>query len=308
MPAAGAAEVSTAPGAAGTSGVSSGVSGAAAEEASCFGHAPVPPQAVLAYGDLPEHLADVHLPPTGPAAGAAWPLVLLFHGGAWRARHDRAHLSPFAAMLAGRGFAVASVEYRRGDGRTRAGRWPDTFDDIAAAVDTLPGLVRAQPWGEAVDAGRLLLAGHSAGGHAALWAAARHRLPLGSRWRLSGSAPAPTGVVALAPIADFATARTMRVCGDAVDQLLGSGPDIRARSPQLDPAALLPTGVPTTIVHGGSDIDVPPRISRTFVQAAGSAGQRVRLTLVEGVGHFAVIDPAVPAAHIAADELWRLLG
>ncbi|WP_030252268.1 alpha/beta hydrolase, partial [Streptomyces sp. NRRL S-455] len=136
--------------------------------------------------------------------------VVVLHGGAWRAPYDRRHVSPFAGFLARRGFAVASVEYRRGGEEPRrdgdgpaAGRWPDTFDDVAAARDALPELAaRELPQ---ADLRRTVVTGHSAGGQLALWAAARHVLPQGSPWRLP--APPPLrGVVALAPIGDFVSA------------------------------------------------------------------------------------------------------
>ncbi|MFF7649038.1 alpha/beta hydrolase [Streptomyces sp. NPDC007983] len=282
---------------------------AAAEEASLFGHAPVAPDATAAYGEHPDQVVDFHLP-RDPAAPA--PLVVLFHGGAWRAPYDRRHLSPFAAHLAGRGFAVALPEYRRGaepdrghppGARHRAGRWPETFDDIAAVVDRVPRLVRESGLGGVADVDRVVLAGHSAGGHAALWAAARHRLPPHARWHLA--APPPLrGVVALAPIADLSAARALRVCSDAVDELLGDR--LAARLPFADPAALLPTGVPTVLVQGGTDVDVPPQVADSFAAAGAVAGQPPRVVRIAAVGHFPLIDPATAAARTVADEIARL--
>ncbi|MFI0817248.1 alpha/beta hydrolase [Streptomyces sp. NPDC021098] len=283
---------------------------AAAEEASLFGHAPVAPDATAAYGDHPDQAVDFFLPrdPAGPA-----PLVVLFHGGAWRAPYDRHHLSPFAAHLAGHGLAVAVPEYRRGaaaDGdredppgaRPVAGRWPETLDDIAAVVDRLPQLVRESGLG-GVDGGRVVLAGHSAGGHAALWAAARHRLPPHARWHLPAP-PALHGVVALAPIADLTAARALRVCSDAVDELLGDR--LAARLPLADPAALLPTGVPTVLVQGGTDVDVPPQVADSFAAAGAVAGEPPRVVRIAAVGHFPLIDPATAAARTVAGEIARL--
>ncbi|GAA2275077.1 hypothetical protein GCM10010149_17120 [Nonomuraea roseoviolacea subsp. roseoviolacea] len=240
---------------------------------------------------------------TAPGAGKV-PLVVVLHGGAWRAAYDRRHVSPFAAFLARRGLAVASVEYRRGGAAPgAAGRWPETFDDVAAALDALPALV-ADALPEA-DTGRVVLTGHSAGGHLALWAAARHALPPGSPWRLPG--PRVAGVVALAPIADLVRARELSVCSDAALQLLGGPERFEERRPSADPAALLPTGVPTTIVHGRDDIVVPAEVTASYARSAGEAGQAVRLTLVEDAGHFPLIDPAADACALVADEVTRLL-
>ena len=187
---------------------------AAAEEKSAFSHAPVAPDATAAYGDHPDQVIDFYAPRRQGGPGGPAPVVLVLHGGAWRTSYDRRHISPFAAFLARRGFAVASVEYRRGgDGDALAGRWPDTFDDIAAALDALPALVRELL--PQADPRRTVLTGHSAGGHLALWGAARHVLPADSPWR-GGSPVMLRGVVALAPIADLAIADKLDVCGGAV--------------------------------------------------------------------------------------------
>ncbi len=278
---------------------------AAAEEKSAFSHPPVDPDATAAYGDDPDHVIDFWTPRGG--SGPA-PVVVVLHGGAWRASHDRRHASPFAAFLAHRGFAVASVEYRRGatragGGDAVAGRWPDTFDDVAAALDALPGLIR-----ELLPAGdprRIVLTGHSAGGHLALWAAARHLLPAGSPWRTD--APAPLrGVVALAPIADFEVADKLGVCGGAVRELLGGDDHFAERRPHADPALLLPTGIATTLVQGRADIDVPHAVAESYADAAAKAGEVVGVTLLPDVGHFPLIDPAADACAIVAEEIAQL--
>ena len=131
-----------------------------------------PPDLVLSYGPGPEHVADVRLPPAGARPA---PLVVFLHGGFWRAAFDRTHTGPLAAALAAAGFAVCNPEFRRTG--QRGGGWPGTFDDVAAAVDALRALVRDATGADRVSDEPPLLAGHSAGGHLALWAAARHRLP-----------------------------------------------------------------------------------------------------------------------------------
>jgi acetyl esterase/lipase len=277
---------------------------AAAEEKSAFSHAPVAPDATAAYGDHPDQVIDFYAPRGQGGPGGPAPVVLVLHGGAWRAPYDRRHISPFADFLARRGFAVASAEYRRGgDDDSVAGRWPDTFDDVAAALDALPALVRELL--PQADPRRTVLTGHSAGGHLALWAAARHVLPAASPWR-SDSPVALRGVVALAPIADFAVADKLDVCGGAVRQLLGGDEHFAERQPYADPALLLPTGIATTLVQGRSDLDVPQMVAESYADAAAKAGEMVGVTLLEDVGHFPLIDPAADACAVVVEEIAQL--
>ncbi|MFF1507248.1 alpha/beta hydrolase [Streptomyces sp. NPDC058326] len=280
---------------------------AAAEEASAFSHPAVAPDASAAYGEHPDQVIDFYAPRDGRTRA---PLVVALHGGAWRAPYDRLHLTPFVDFLARRGFAVANVEYRRGSDIPRqggaapvAGRWPETFDDVAAALDAVPELAAAHL--PQADTGRIVLTGHSAGGQLALWAAARHVLPAGSPWRLP--APPPLrGVVALAPIAHFATAVALGVCGGAVTELLGGASSYEERAVHADPSALLPTGIATTVVQGREDVDVPHLVAEAFAEASAKAGEEAGLTLLEGVGHFPLIDPAADACAVAAEEIAQL--
>ncbi|MET8826443.1 alpha/beta hydrolase [Streptomyces sp. NPDC004610] len=292
---------------------------AAAEEASAFSHPPVAPDATAAYGDHPDQVIDFYTPRTTAVesdSSALAPLVVVLHGGAWRSAYDRRHIAPFAGFLARRGFAVANVEYRRGgsDGEpgdaagaapAPAGRWPDTFDDVATAFDALPALAREALPG--ADPRRTVVAGHSAGGHLALWAAARHVLPpdAPSHWRIPRPAPL-RGVVALAPIADFAVAEKLEVCGGAAAQLLGGQEEFGARRPYVDPALLLPTGIATTLVQGMTDVVVPQAVAESYAEAAAKAGEVVGLTLLADVGHFPLIDPAADACAVVVEEIAQL--
>ena len=242
----------------------------------------------LSYGPLPEHVVDVRLPADGSGPAA---LVVVVHGGFWKAEWDRAHAGPQSTGLAAAGHVVATVEYRRV--RMAGGGWPGTLDDVALLTDTVPALVAAALPGR-VDPARAVLIGHSAGGHLVAWAASRHRLPTSSPWHRPE--PLPVGVVSLAGVLDLGLAAALGLGGGATQALLGGE---RLERPEryavADPARLLPTGVPTVLVHGSLDEEVPLEVSRSYAAAAAAAGQRVALHELPGADHMALIEPASPA-------------
>ncbi len=251
------------------------------------------PDLIIRYGDGADQVADVHLPSVEAlerdGTGRRALFTVLLHGGFWRAQYGREHTAPLAEALAEAGFVVCAPEYRRTG--QRGGGWPGTFADVAAAVDRLPKLVSAASGGLVAPA-RMVLAGHSAGGHLALWAASRHRLPVGSPWRtaapLSGC-----GVVALAAVTDLARCQELRLGRRAADALMGGGPGrFPDRYAAADPARLVPIGLPVRLVHGTADDVVPPGLSVDYAVRARAAGDsRTECTLLPGAGHFDVIDP-----------------
>jgi acetyl esterase/lipase len=237
------------------------------------------PDFTIRYGDGPEQVADVRLP-GGPTPDGR-PPVMFLHGGFWMAEYDRGHVGPLAADLAGRGYPVVCLEYRR-IGQPGGG-WPGTFDDVLAGLRALTA--RAEFTAP-------VLAGHSAGGQLALWAAGR--VPC-------------RGVVALAPVADLGRGYALGLGDGAGGALLGGGPDeVPDRYAAVDPARLAPPPVPVVVVHGDLDDRVPVGIGRDYVAAARSAGAAVRLVELPGVEHFGLIDPlssAWPAVLAALEEV-----
>ncbi|WP_433857111.1 alpha/beta hydrolase family protein [Streptomyces kronopolitis] len=250
------------------------------EESALLGLAPVAPDRTVAYGPHPDQLVDVYLPRgDGAPAAARGPVVVLLHGGFWRAAYDRRHLSPLAAELAGRGLPVALAEYRRvGAG----GGAPQTFEDVTAGIDAACAALAPEAPGSSP-----VLVGHSAGGHLALLAAARPGTPVAR-------------VLAVSPVADLARAHALGLSGGAVAELLGAGPGFPARLAAADPAQRPPAGIPVTILHGTDDPDVPPELSRRYA-ARGPATTVLRE--LPGVGHYAPVTPGSPSC----DVLTRLL-
>jgi pimeloyl-ACP methyl ester carboxylesterase len=138
-----------------------------------------------------------------------------------------------------------------------------------------------------------VLAGHSAGGHLALWAASRHHLPPGASWHAPGGQV--RGVVALAAVSDLSGCHALRLGHGAAKALIGGGPGRYPDRYRLaDPMQLLPVGCPVLLVHGSADDQVPCAMSRDYLAQARAAGDDVALDALPGAGHFDVIDPMSP--------------
>jgi acetyl esterase/lipase len=259
-----------------------------------------PPDLVLAYGEGKDRMADVRLRAVGDDVSAARPerspLVIFIHGGFWRAAYDKAHTGPLAEALADSGFVVCTPEYRKVG--QPGGGWPGTFEDIAAAMEVLPRLVADATDGR-TDGSQVIIAGHSAGGHLALWAASREG-SVARRGSGPGAGVAPgaawrrgrVAVLSLAGVCELAGAYRQGLGNGAAGDLMGGGPEqFPERYAVADPMNLTPIGVPIALVHGSADDRVPWQQSQHFAAKAQASGDDVTSTRIGGCGHFEVIDP-----------------
>lgn len=233
----------------------------------------------VGYGASESQVGDLYLPNT-----ISPPVVCLLHGGFWRMPYGREEFNPVANDLAARGYAVWNLEYRR-LGEPQGG-WPETLQDVASGVDHLATLAAE---GTPLNLSQVVVVGHSAGGHLALWCADRK-----SR---QGVLRRPTRVfpvaaAGLAAVADLARTFALGAGNNAVGQLLEGSPEQRPeRYMAASPAALLPLGAKQLIIHGTADEVLPIEIARTYVHAAEAAGDEVQYCELAGAGHMDYLDP-----------------
>ncbi len=228
----------------------------------------------VAYGDDPSQFGELTRP-----AGASRGVVVVIHGGFWKAAYDLELGRPLAADLVRRGWTTWNIEYRRvGSGVGGGGGLPGTFDDVHAAIEKLADLD--------VDTSRVVTLGHSAGGHLATWAAARGRF---DDWPTTVEV---TEVISQAGVLDLTGAFVQDLGDGAVAALMGGppGPDYDLG----DPSRQIPLDVPVWCVHGRSDTVVPPDQSVEYVARARAAGATAEDVSVEG-DHFVVVDTSSPA-------------
>jgi acetyl esterase/lipase len=216
----------------------------------------------IRYGADPSQLVEFSLPDGEPRG-----VVVVIHGGFWKAAYDLSLGRPLAEDLVGHGWAALNIEYRRvGNG----GGVPETLDDVRAAIGTLAGTD--------LDLTTVVTLGHSAGGHLAAWA--------------GGAVDSVTHVISQAGVLDLVAADHDRLGDGAVQGFLGhpAGP----ADAHVDPRQQAPLDVPVWCVHGAGDDVVPLRQSAEYVAAVTAAGGQAELVEVSG-DHFVVIDPAADA-------------
>jgi acetyl esterase/lipase len=243
------------------------------------------PDRRITYGAEASQYGELRVPPdTGPH-----PLVVLIHGGCFKAAYATAqYFGAMADALKRDGIATWNIEYRRlGE---PGGGWPGTYLDVGRAVDHL----RAIAGEYHLDLGRVAVVGHSAGGHLAMWTAARRRLTNASDLYVADPLKL-RGAVDLAGPVDLAAhlPEYESLCRDTVvTSLLGGTPaGVPDHYAQASAIKLLPLGIPQVIVVGSHEEFVPLPLVDAYVEAATRAGDDVRRSLIPGAGHFEIASP-----------------
>jgi acetyl esterase/lipase len=248
--------------------------------------------------------------PNGPGSH---PVAILVHGGCWSAKLGQLPeaatsldlLRPLAAALVQNGIAIWNVEYRRlgNDG----GGWPGTYEDLANATDFIRELAPKHH----LDLQRIVLVGHSSGGHLALWLAARHKLPADSAL-YSASPLRVAGVVDIDGPADLEgiIAIERKVCGaPVVEQLLGGTPtELPERYRQASATALLPIATKQELLIGDKLNDQWIESIKSYATTARNAGDPVTVTMLQNAGHFDGLNPKAPAWETVLASIRSIVG
>jgi acetyl esterase/lipase len=232
----------------------------------------------LVYGDDNSELQYglLWLPPNLAAPEKA-PLLVFIHGGCWLNSYDIQHSYPLSSALAEAGYAVWSLEYRRiGDA---GGGWPGSFDDIRQGLAFTSSL-KVYP----VDLDRMVIMGHSAGGHLALLAASENE-----------SVDAVIGLAAITDIIEYS--RGANDCQTAAAPFMGGTYEDRPDAYRAANPAGLQLHENTILLQGDIDSIVPLAQS----QLPGASA-----TVFEGAGHFDWLHPDSGAYQLLLSTLEQL--
>ncbi len=229
---------------------------------------PPPADARVSYGAANQQFGDLRLPKTKGFR----PLVMNIHGGFWRNKYDLAHAGHLCAALTAKGLATWNLEYRRvGD---EGGAWPGTFHDIRDGYRFITQLADKYNF----DKNRVVVMGHSAGGHLALC--------------LAGHEPSIKRVISLAGVVDLQRAWDLHLSNNAVAEFLGGPPEqVPEHYQEADPMRLDIPAAKQWLVHGALDDVVPVDFSRIYYRRKTERREHVQFVEIDKAGHFDMIDP-----------------
>ncbi|MES2782736.1 MAG: alpha/beta hydrolase [Pseudomonadota bacterium] len=224
------------------------------------------PQTSIAYGDDARQMLDIYAPTE--KAGAERPVLIFFHGGAWR-DGERDGYGFLGRAFAARGFVTVIADYRKAP----TVRFPAFVEDTADAIAWVHGNIAKHDG----DARRIFLMGHSAGAHIAMMTA------LDPQWLAANNLKPDVikGVIGLAGPYDFLPLTT-----ESSKIALGQWPDLTETQPITYARGDAP---PLLLLTGDKDTVVKPRNSRVLSARIEELGGKQSLKIYPGVDHADII-------------------
>ncbi len=247
------------------------------------------------HADGERLLLDVHVPDgNGP-----FPVAILVHGGGWSSGDkagsnrpgDGADISPWFDLFSGASYTWFSINYRMAPKH----RWPADIDDVDAAIRWVA--VHAREYKG--DPHRIVLVGHSAGGHLVMFASTQ-----------SDTADQVRAVIGFAPVTDLVADSERRGgVSPSLQNLFGLPKAMTRESRAIlwdaSPIAHVHPGMPAIlIVHGDADRTVAYQQSADFIAAVRKAGVPCELVTRPGVPHSLVAGEKIDASYRPAVLEW----
>ena len=254
------------------------------------------PDARIAYGEGDLQFSEVWV----PAGDGPHPAVLMIHGGCWQTDiAERDIMNWIAGDLRRRGIAVWNIEYRGVD--RPGGGYPGTYEDVLAAADSL--MASAGRYG--LDTSSIVAIGHSAGGHLALWLAARQAALPGEE--LTSPTPLPIATVISQgglPDLEAGERREGHACGTEAPRLMAGG-----RYEVTSPPRMPWGDIRQVLVNAGRDPIAPPEYAEAYRDAQLARDVTdVELVVVPGEGHVELIAPGTASWERQVELIREALG
>lgn len=237
----------------------------------------------LAYGPHPRERVDLFLPEAENP-----PLFAYIHGGYWQ-WNDRAPFAFLCEQIVPAGAAFANIEYAL---------CPEvTLTELTAQLRRSIAFLWREAGRYGYDRDRIVVSGHSAGGHLTAMMMATH-------WPAVADDLPENVVAAGLPVSGIYDIEPIRLTplNDAVRM---DAAEARALSPMfLSPA----TAAPMVVVVGGAESDEFHRQAEAFADMWGNVGVPAGVIDVPARDHFTVLEALAEPGHEVVRAAHRLLG
>src|SRR5437870_4590863 len=228
---------------------------------------------VYAKGGQTDLHCDIYKPSTASEKRMA---IIHFHGGGFGGG-SKDNLAARLTPLTARGYVSIAAQYRL----SGVAKWPAQMDDVKASIRW----TRANAAKLGIDPKKIAVAGYSAGGHLALFAACT---PNRAEFEGEGGNQG-IGTDVAACLAYYAvTGPAWNGWKRAFPLPDGSSDDAWRAA---EPGNYIKNSPPTVLFHGLTDVTVPPESSQQFLQLLREANVPAELHTFAGVPHEFVQHP-----------------
>lgn len=208
-----------------------------------------------------------------PESGSGYPVLLYIYGGSWMSGNKELY-APAAQLLMPHGMVLVMPNYTLHP----QAHYQQQVQEVAASIAWT--LENAERFGG--DPKRIIVCGHSAGGHLSSLAL------LDNRWLapFGHSVAEIAGLMLISGVYDLTAQMDYELAKRSTGQLLLDHFEGEVNFALASPLAYVRPGLPPIrLLHGDADTTVPLSISETFYAALLAAGNPVDFSVYPKVGH-----------------------